>query len=190
MFNMKKVMWCVVKVIAASPQAAHYSWRSSVLTRAQSFFRAMYSWQDLDFCICLSALLHPYMSSKVTQVRMFHYQKVKHWVSKAASKFFLDLDRKFTVRTIHHVFTFSWKYSSRSWRFQWPVSRKAVLFHEFISAVNSTNYSSYRVELDNHPDNVLVQGDNMYLNAFNRMISFLVRDFCRWTTYQRNRCLL
>ena len=97
MFNMKKVMWCVVKVIAASPQAAHYSWRSSVLTRAQSFFRAMYSWQDLDFCICLSALLHPYMSSKVTQVRMFHYQKVKHWVSKAASKFFLDLDRKFTV---------------------------------------------------------------------------------------------
>ena len=60
--------------------------------------------------------------------------------------------------------------------------RKAVLFHEFISAVNSTaNYSSYRVELENHPipDNVLVQGDNMYLNAFNRMISFLVRDFCR-----------
>ena len=39
--------------------------------------------------------------------------------------------------------------------------------------------SSGTLELDNHPDNVLVQGDNMYLNAFNRMISFLVRDFCR-----------
>ena len=27
--------------------------------------------------------------------------------------------------------------------------------------------SSGTLELDNHPDNVLVQGDNMYLNAFN-----------------------
>ena len=34
---------------------------------------------------------------------------------------------------------------------------KAVHFHEFMSAVNSTNYSSYRVEFDNHPDNVLVR---------------------------------
>ena len=42
-----------------------------------------------------------------------------------------------------------------------------MLFHEFMSAVNSINNSSYRVELDNHPDNVLVQGDNIYLNAFN-----------------------
>ena len=78
------------------------------------------------------------MSWKVTQVRIFRYH----------SKFFLD--RKFTVRTIHHVLTFSWKYSSWSCRFQWPVSRKAVLFHAFISAVNNTNYSSYRVVLDNH----------------------------------------
>ena len=32
--------------------------------------------------------------------------------------------------------------------------------------INSTNYSSYRVELDRE-ELVLVQGDNMYLNAFN-----------------------
>ena len=37
-------------------------------------------------------------------------------------------------------------------------------------------------------DNVLVQGDNMYLNAFN-MISFLVRDFCL-AEQLTNRCLL
>ena len=117
--------------------------------------------------VCVSALRHPYMSSKVTQVRIFRYHAALNTRWFSFSKFFLD--RKFMVRTIHHVFSFSWKYSSRPWRFQWPVSRKAVLFHEFISAVNSTNYSSYRVELDNHPDNVLVQGDNMYfnLNAFN-----------------------
>ena len=123
------------------------------------------------------------MSSKMTQLRMFRYHTAFDTQCFTSSKFFLVLDRKFTVRTIHHVSTF-WKYSSRPWRFQWPVSRKAVLFHEFISSVNSTNYSSYRVELDNHPDNFLVHGDNMYLNAFNRMISFLVRDFCCWTTYQ------
>ena len=54
----------------------------------------------------------------------------------------------------------------------------AVLFHEFISAVNSTNYSSY-----------LVQGDNMYLNAFNNDLiprkGFLSLNLqtvvcCRW----------
>ena len=37
-------------------------------------------------------------------------------------------------------------------------------------------------------DNVLVQGDNMYLNAFN-MISFLVKDFCL-AEQLTNRCLL
>ena len=80
--------------------------------------------QETNFAfVCLLALRHPHMSSKVTQVRIFRYH----------SKFFLD--RKFTVRTIQHVLTFSWKYSPRSWRLQWPVSRKAVLFHEFISAV-------------------------------------------------------
>ena len=68
--------------------------------------------------------------------------------------------------TIHYVFTFSWKYSSRPWRFQWPVSRKAVLFHEFISAVNSKLFQ-LSSGTHNHPDNVLIQGDNMYLNAFN-----------------------
>ena len=41
-------------------------------------------------------------------------------------------------------------YSSRSWRFQSPVSRKlrkAVLRYEFIVAVNSTSYSSIRVNV-------------------------------------------
>ena len=103
----------------------------------------------VKFCVCqfvcVLALRHPYISSKVTQV---------HIIFRYHSKFFFD--RKFTggtiLYTVHHVFTFSWKYSSRSWKFQWPVLRKAVLFHVFISTVNNTNYSSYdyRVELDNH----------------------------------------
>ena len=56
------------------------------------------------FVCCVSALRHPYMSSKVTLVHIFRYHA-------AFDTWFLD--RKFTVRTIHHVFTFSWKYSSR-----------------------------------------------------------------------------
>ena len=123
---------------------------------------------DLDLLnfvfVRVSALRHPYMSSKVTRVRMFRYHAAfdTRWFS--FSKFFFH--RKFTIRTIHDVFTFSWKYSSRPWRFQWPVSRKAVLFHEFISAVNSKLFQ-LSSGTHNHPDNVLIQGDNMYLNAFN-----------------------
>ena len=62
--------------------------------------------------VCVSALRHPYMSSKVTQVRIFHYHAAFDTRCFSFSKFFLN--RKFTVRTIHHVFRFSWKYSSRS----------------------------------------------------------------------------
>ena len=115
--------------------------------------------------VCVLALRHPYMSLKVTQVRISRYH----------SKFFLD--RKFTVRTSRRVFTFSWKYSSRSWRFQWPVSRKAVLVHAFISAVNNTNCSSYRVDYSTIIDNTLVQGDNMYLNVFNNDLIFIFHCF-------------
>ena len=55
--------------------------------------------------------------------------------------------------------------------------------------INSTNYSSYRVELDRE-ELVLVQGDNMYLNAFNNdlipregflSLNNLATDVCcRW----------
>ena len=41
-----------------------------------------------------------------------------------------------------------------------------MLFHEFISAVNSKLFQ-LSSGTHNHPDNVLIQGDNMYLNAFN-----------------------
>ena len=80
-----------------------------MLTRAQSFYRAMYSRPDLDllifavvclFVCYLSALRYPYMSSKVTKVRILipiHLALIR-WFS--FSKFFLDT--KFTVRIIHH----------------------------------------------------------------------------------------
>ena len=127
--------------------------------------------------VSVSALRHPYTSSKVTQVRMFRYHAAfdTRWFS--FSKFFFN--RKFTVRTMRHVFIFSWKHSSRPWRFQWPVSRKAVLFREFISAVNSTNYSSYRVALS-----TTIDKETTCTWMLLTMISFLVRDFCHWTTYQ------
>ena len=70
-----------------------------VSTRAQSFFRAMYSRLDLDLnfaFVCVSTLRH--------------------------------ISSLFKIRTIHQVFTSSWKYSSRPWRFQWPVSRKQCSF--------------------------------------------------------------
>ena len=138
-----------------SPQGGTLFLPLPVLTRAQSFYRAMYSRLDLDLfnfaSVCRHYVIHIFESGSSAHVPLPRCHRFE----------------VFTIRTIHHVFTFSWKYSSRPWRFQWPVSRKTVLFHEFVSAVNSTNYSSYRVEFDNHPDNVLVQGDNMYLNACN-----------------------
>ena len=51
--------------------------------------------------VCLSALRHPYMSSKITQVRMFRYYAAFDTGRFSFSKFILD--RKFKVRTIHHV---------------------------------------------------------------------------------------
>ena len=67
----------------------------------------------------------------VTQVRIFCYHAAfDTWFS--FSKFILD--RKFMVKITHHFLYFLVdQYSSRAWRFQWPVSRKAVLFYEFIS---------------------------------------------------------
>ena len=123
----------------------------------------------VKFCVCLSVcrryVIHIWARKLLKLPRYLRYHAAfdTRWFS--FSKFFLD--RKFPVRTIHHIFTFLWKYSSTHQGFinsfinsSRPVSRKAVLFHEFISAVNSTNYSSYRVELE-------VQEDNIYLNAFN-----------------------
>ena len=51
--------------------------------------------------VCVSALRHPFMSSKVTTT----LPSILGGLASRSSFF----DRKFTVRTIHHVFTFSWK---------------------------------------------------------------------------------
>ena len=102
---------------------------------AQSFYRAMYSRPDLDLfnfaSVCRHYVIHILESGSSAYVPVPRCLRFE----------------VFTIRTIHHVFTFSWKYLSRPWRFQWSVSRKAVLFHEFVSA--------------------LVQGGNMYLSACN-----------------------
>ena len=105
----------------------------------------------LRLFVCLSALRHRYMNSKVNQVRIFRYH----------SKFFLD--RKFTVRTILHVFTFrrgsNARFSglSRGKKCSF-ISLSALLTAQTLPVIewNSTTI-----------DNVLVEGDNMYLNAFN-----------------------
>ena len=101
--------------------------------------------------VCLSALRHRYMNSKVNQVRIFRYH----------SKFFLDT--KFTVRTIRHVFTFrrgsndGFRGQSRGKQCSF-ISLSALLTAQTLPVIewNSTTI-----------DNVLVEGDNMYLNAFN-----------------------
>ena len=79
---------------------------ASVLTRAQSFYRAMYSRPDPDLLnfafVCLSVCRH----------YVIHISARK-WLKCAYSATTLPsiLDRKFILRTIHRVFTFSWKYS-------------------------------------------------------------------------------
>ena len=64
--------------------------------------------------ICLSVCRHYVVHicaqklHKLPRYLRYHAAFNTQWFS--FSKFFLD--RKFTVRTIHHVFTFLWKYSS------------------------------------------------------------------------------
>ena len=69
----------------------------------------MYCRLDLDLLnfvfVCLSALRPPYMSSTVTQVRMFRYHVAfdSGWISMSKFLFY----RKFTLKTIYHLFTFA-----------------------------------------------------------------------------------
>ena len=80
------------------------------------------------------------------------------------SKFFLDL-RKLTVRTPYFLVEVLIKVIKVY--FQWPVSRKAVLFHEFISAFTTARTIPVIEWNSTTIDNALVQGDNMLLNVFN-----------------------
>ena len=104
---------------------------------------------------------YPYMR------RMFHYH----------SKFFLD--RKFTTSCLSRgsIHQGHEGFSGQSRGKQCSFMRLSALLTTQTIPVIEWNSTTI--------DNTLVQGDNMYFCMFLTMISyFLVRDFCRWTTYQ------
>ena len=146
---------------------------ASVLTRVQSFYRAMYSRPDLDLFnfalvhlfVSVSALRYPYMSWKITQVRIFRYY----------SKFFLD--RKFKVITIPWMSLLTCGsshqghagFSGHSRGKQWSFMRLSALLTTQTIPVIEWNSTTI--------DNALVQADNMYLNAFNNDLIFPRKGF-------------
>ena len=91
-------------ILAMIPSCLEYIYNSCLTLGRQHTFLAF-----VCFCVDITSSIYC-MSSKVTQVRIrfcSHAAFDIRWFS--FSKFFLD--RKFTVRTIHNVFTctFSWQ---------------------------------------------------------------------------------
>ena len=133
-----------------------------MLTRAQSFYRAMYNRPDLDFltfsfvglfvCLCVGITSSIYELESDSSAHIFRYH----------SKFFEEVLRR-SIHLVHEGF------SGRSRGKQCSFMRLiALLTTETIPVIewNSTTI-----------DNALVQGDNMYFNVLNNDLIFPRKGF-------------